>query len=65
LVFLTTKGRELGPRILEFAEELDTTLRQPFPRGEMDTFKGVLRALAEDPSCMFDCLKRKGENYRV
>lgn len=57
--------RELGPRILEFAEELDTTLRQPLPKGKMDTFEGVMRALAEDPSRMFDCLKRKGRNYRV
>ncbi len=42
-----------------------SNLRQPFPKGEMDTFEGVLRALAEDPSRMFDCLKRKGGNYRV
>jgi hypothetical protein len=31
----------------------------------MDIFEGVLRALAEDPSRMFDCLERKGGNYRV
>ena len=47
LVFLTTKARELGPRILDFAGELDTTLRQPFSQEEMDTFERVLRALAE------------------
>jgi len=47
LVFLTARARELGPRILEFADELDTTLRQPFSREEMDTFEHVLRALAE------------------
>jgi len=47
LVFLTAKARELGPRILEFADELDATLRQPFSQEEMDTFERVLRALAE------------------
>lgn len=57
--------REMGPHILEFAEELDTTLRQPFPKGEMDIFEGVLRALAEDPNRMVNCLKRKGGNYHV
>jgi hypothetical protein len=55
----------MGPRILEFAEELDTTLRQPLPKGKMDIFEGVLRALAEDLSRMFDCLKTKRGNYRV
>ena len=49
LVFLTPKARELGPRILEFAEELDATLRQPFTQEEMDTFERVLRTLAETP----------------
>ena len=48
LVFLTTKARELGPRILEFADELDINLRQPFSQEEMDTFERVLRALAEE-----------------
>ena len=57
--------RGMGLRILEFAEELDTTLRQPLPKGKMDIFEGVLRALAEDLSRMFDCLKRKRGNYRV
>jgi len=47
LVFLTAKARELGPRILEFADELDATLRQPFSQEEMDTFERVLRSLAE------------------
>ena len=49
LVFLTAKGRELGPSILEFADELDVTLRQPFSQEEMDTFERVLRSLAETP----------------
>lgn len=47
LVFLTPKARELGPRMLEFADELDVTLRQPFSQEEMDTFERVLRTLAE------------------
>ena len=47
LVFLTAKARELGPRILEFADELDVALRQPFSQEEMDTFERVLRALAD------------------
>jgi DNA-binding MarR family transcriptional regulator len=47
LVFLTTKARGLEPYILEFADELDATLRWPFPQEEMDTFERVLRALAE------------------
>lgn len=49
LVFLTTKARELGARILEFADKLDVTLRQPFSQEEMDTFEQVLRSLAEVP----------------
>ena len=49
LVFLTAKAQELGPRILEFAYELDATLRQPFSQEEMDTFEQVLRSLAEAP----------------
>ena len=47
LVFLTAKARELGPRILEFADELDANLRQPFSQEEMDAFERVLRLLAE------------------
>ena len=49
LVFLTAKAREVGPHILEFADELDGTLRQAFSRQEMDTFERVLRSLAETP----------------
>ncbi len=49
LIFLTPKARDLGPRILEFADELDAALRQPFSQEEMDTFQRVLRALAEVP----------------
>ena len=47
LVFLTEKARELGPRILQFADELDATLRQPFSQKDMATFEKVLRALGE------------------
>jgi len=47
LVLLTAKARELGPSILEFADELDATLRQPFSQEEMDTFERLLRSLAE------------------
>ena len=47
LVFLTPKARELGPHILKFADELDTTLRKSCSRKEMDTFEQVLRELAE------------------
>ncbi|MBM3141960.1 MAG: MarR family transcriptional regulator [Chloroflexi bacterium] len=47
LVFLTEKAKELGSRILEFADELDTTLKQPFSKKDMATFEKVLRALGE------------------
>ncbi|MBM3118033.1 MAG: MarR family transcriptional regulator [Chloroflexi bacterium] len=47
LVFLTEKAKELGPSILEFADELDTTLKQPFSKKDMATFEKVLRALGE------------------
>ena len=49
LVFLTAKARELGPQILEFADELDATLRQLFSQEETGTFEQVLRGLAEAP----------------
>jgi DNA-binding MarR family transcriptional regulator len=47
LVFLTERAKELGPRILEFADELDTALKQPFSKKDMATFEKVLRALGE------------------
>ncbi len=47
LVYLTPKARELSPRILEFADELDATLRKPFSKQEMNDFESVLRTLAE------------------
>ena len=45
--FLTQKAKDIGPGILEFADELDAALRQPFNRQEMAGFEKVLRALAE------------------
>ena len=48
-VFLTAKARELGPHILEFADELDAALRRHFSENEMDIFEHVLRSLAEAP----------------
>lgn len=50
MIYLTDKAQKLGPRILEFADELDTTLRQPFSKEEMNNFERVLRALAETPN---------------
>jgi len=47
LVFLTETARELGPRILEFADELDAALKQPFSKKDMATFERVLRAIGE------------------
>ena len=47
LLFLTDKARQTGPRVLEFANELDATLRSPFSTEDMDTFERVLRSLAE------------------
>jgi DNA-binding MarR family transcriptional regulator len=47
LLFLTAMAREAGPQVLQFAEELDATLRSPFSKEEMDTFERVLRSLAE------------------
>ncbi|HIE17815.1 MAG TPA: MarR family transcriptional regulator [Dehalococcoidia bacterium] len=45
LVFLTDKARKLAPRILEFADELDATLRKPFSRKDITIFERVLREL--------------------
>ncbi len=45
LVFLTEKGRRLGPRILDFAYELDAALRGSFPVADMETFERVLQDL--------------------
>lgn len=52
LIFLTDRAREVGPQILEFANELDAKLRQASSKNEMDTFERVLRALAEASTSM-------------
>ena len=49
LIFLTDKAREVGPQILEFADELDAKLRQLSSVDDMETFERVLRALGEAP----------------
>jgi DNA-binding MarR family transcriptional regulator len=49
LLFLTPKAREIGPSVLQFADELDASLRRPFSKEDMDTFERVLRSLAEAP----------------
>jgi MarR family transcriptional regulator, organic hydroperoxide resistance regulator len=46
LVFLTPKAREIGPRIVEFANELDETLQKCSKPEEMAVFEKVLKALA-------------------
>lgn len=47
LVFLTIKAKELAPNILEFADDLDTTLKQPFSKKDMAIFEKILRSLGE------------------
>jgi DNA-binding MarR family transcriptional regulator len=49
LIFLTDKAREVGPQILDFADELDSKLRQLSSTDDMATFERVLRALGEAP----------------
>jgi DNA-binding MarR family transcriptional regulator len=49
LIFLTDKAREVGPQILDFADELDAKLRQLSSADDMATFERVLRALGEAP----------------
>lgn len=49
LIFLTDKAREVGPKILDFADELDSKLRQLSSTDDMATFERVLRALGEAP----------------
>jgi DNA-binding MarR family transcriptional regulator len=48
-IFLTPKAKAVGPHILEFADELDDALREPFNKDEMAGFEKVLRALAGTP----------------
>ncbi|GEM_PF-1084886 len=46
-LFLTEKAKETGPSILKLAEKLDSVLRQPFAKEDVETFERVLRALGE------------------
>ncbi len=47
LVFLTPKAREVGPKILAFASEIDNTLKKRFTPEEMAVFEKVLKSLAD------------------
>jgi len=49
LIFLTDKAHDVGPKILDFADELDSKLRQLATADDMATFERVLRALGEAP----------------
>ncbi len=45
LVYLTQKAREVGPRIIGFADELNAAIRKSFPEQDMAVFERVLREL--------------------
>jgi len=45
LVYLTEKAREVGPRIIGFADELDSSIRKNFSAQDMVVFERVLREL--------------------
>jgi DNA-binding MarR family transcriptional regulator len=45
LVYLTEKAREVGPRIISFADELDAAIRKNFSAKDMAIFERVLREL--------------------
>ena len=45
LVYLTEKAREVGPRVISFADELDAAIRKSFPAQDMAVFERVLREL--------------------
>jgi DNA-binding MarR family transcriptional regulator len=47
LVYLTAKAREVGPRIISFADELDAAIRKDFSAQEMAVFERVLRKLGQ------------------
>jgi DNA-binding MarR family transcriptional regulator len=46
-LFLTDKARQMGPTIMEFADELDSKLRRSFPADDVKTFEDILKSLAE------------------
>ncbi len=45
LVYLTPKAREVGPRIIGFADELNAAIRKNFPAQDIAVFERVLREL--------------------
>jgi len=47
LVHLTEKAREVGPRIISFADELDSAMRKNFSARDMEIFERVLRELGK------------------
>lgn len=46
-VYLTEKAREVGPRIISFADELDASIRKNFSAQDMAVFERVLRELGQ------------------
>lgn len=47
-LFLTAKAKETGPGILDLAERLDSVLRAPFCKEDVDTFERMLKVLGEE-----------------
>jgi DNA-binding MarR family transcriptional regulator len=47
LVHLTEKAREVGPRIISFADELNSAIRKNFSAHDMAVFERVLRELGK------------------
>ncbi len=50
LVYLTGQGREVGPKIIKFADDLDENFRKRFSARDMAVFERVLKELAESQS---------------
>lgn len=46
-LFLTEKAKDTGPAVLKSAQELDSIIRRPFSKSDIEAFERVLRALAE------------------
>ncbi|MHB8085492.1 MAG: MarR family winged helix-turn-helix transcriptional regulator [Dehalococcoidia bacterium] len=47
LVYLTPKAKEVGPKIIKFADDLDDNFRKRFAARDMEVFERVIRELAE------------------
>ncbi len=47
LVYLTPKAKEVGPKIIKFADDLDDDFRRRFSAKDMAVFERVIRELAE------------------